>query len=84
MVVACLAVQTVMQLVVSPASVVAAVAGAVDSQRAFGTAVVLGLDRSMAEAVAVHSTVASRTRVDGRNCSAPVPVASYLTADTWG
>ena len=67
-----------MQLVVPPASVVTAAAGAVDSQRVFGTPVVLYLDHSMAEAGAAHSTAASRTWVDGRNCSAPVLVASYL------
>ena len=76
-----LAVHTVMRWVVSPASVVTAVAGAVDLQRAFGTPVVLGLDHDMAESEAVHGTAASHTWVDGRKCSAPVPAASYLVVE---
>ena len=77
----CLAAQTMMRSVVPPAFVVAAVAEAADSQRAFGTPEVLDLDHYMAEAAAAHNIAASRTVVECRNCSAPVLVASYLAVE---
>ena len=68
-----LSAQTGMRSAVPLAFVVAAVAGAVDSQRALGTPVVPDLGHA-----AAHYIAASRTWVDGRNCSAPVlVVASY-------